>query len=123
MTNKTRKLSKKNKKHLTGVYNFLRVIQKLKAHEFNILIPYLSDVGIDQISQCVKNAICSEHISNKSRARLRKALWKHKNHIRYIAQKGNPASGKRKKLPIVGGSGITDIITTALPILVSLLAL
>lgn len=123
MTANKKKISKTEKKHLGKVYNFLRVIQKLKPHQFEILIPYLSDDGIEELSKCVKNAICSEHISDKNRSKLRQALWKHKRQIRYIAQKGNPTSMKRKKLPIIGSGNVTDIITTALPILVSLLAL
>lgn len=123
MAKNKKKVSKKHKKHLSKVYNFLRVIQHLKPHQFDILIPYLSDEGIDQLSECMKNAICSEHISEKSRNRLRKSLWKYKGHVRYIAQKGNSTKAKRQKFPIIGGSAVTDVITTALPILVSLLAL
>lgn len=116
------RMSKGKRKHLTATYNFLTVIQKLKAKEFVTLLPYLSDEATEQISQCIKNAICSEHIPERTRNRLRKTLWKYKKDIRYIAKKSNSTVGKRKRLPKIGGA-IADIISTVLPVLISLLAI
>lgn len=119
---KKQKMTKARKKELKATYEYLKVIKKLKAKEFESLVPYLSDEGTEQISRCISNVICREDIPERTRKRLKKALWNHKSDIRYLAKRSNPASGKRKRLPKIGGN-ITDIISTVLPILISLLAL
>lgn len=113
------KKRKMTRAEITRIHDFLKIVRKLKQNDFSTLVTYLSDEACEAMGKCVKNSICSQHINEKTRSKIRRALWNNKNDMRFIASKTN-ASSIRTRLPKIGGS-ISLIIGAVLPILVDLL--
>ena len=93
------------KKHYCHENFFLlSLLKKLKPAEREKVIYHLNDKAIDALSECVYNIISqTTKIEEKTKKRLRKALYQNKDKLRIIADKKISVKKRRKALSQGGG--------------------
>ena len=115
-----RKGSTMTKAKAIRFYNLLKVLQKLNAHDFNIISQYLDENAYQILTECIHNSICSQSVDVKMREKMKKILWSKKAKVRYLADKSKPFKKKRKLMPQIGGN-IGLIIASVLPMIYNFL--
>lgn len=103
-------------------HNFISVISKLKPDQFEALIDNLSEKAINDIGECVYNAIYTDlHLSSKKKSYLKRHIKKNccVKKIKTITTKTAPLSKRRMALK-QSGKGLPLILASVIPFIASL---
>lgn len=109
------------RKNLRQVYAFLRVIKKLPPDDRKIILRYLNDNGCDIIYETIHNSLWNTGVPQQKRLRLKKLLIGEKNTLRMLGKATKNTPKKQSKLIQAGGSTLSTILETVLPILAAIL--
>jgi len=105
-----------------SLHDFIAVISKLKPNQFEALIDNLTDKAIDNIGECVYNAIYTDlNLPNRKKLALKRHIKKNccVKRIKMISSKKIPLS-KRKKALKQSGRGLPLILASVIPFIASL---
>ena len=101
---------------------FIAVVSKMKPNQFEALIDNLTDKAIDNIGECVYNAIYTDlNLSKQKKVSLKRLIKKNccVKKIKLISSKNIPLS-KRKKALKQSGKGLPLILASVIPFIASL---
>jgi hypothetical protein len=101
--------------------NFLHGLCCLSDEHRSGLIDYLTDEGVDAISQCMLNCVFNKCIGGSKQAEICEKLGDKKHLFEYLARDTNSRAKKRKLLKQTG-SGLPLVLSTVIPLLTALLA-
>lgn len=107
------------KKQMRKTYNFLKILQKLPSEERIVILEYLNDKGCNILYETIYNGLYGTSIPKEKRIKLKHILFSKKRILRALI---SPSTlGKQKKLIQTGGSTLSTILETVLPILAAVL--
>ena len=111
---------KKTKSNLSKL-QLIKILNKLRPEERELIIYFLDEKGIDVLCEAVTNVFFNDLKANKKRKNILYERFKNKQKsISKISDRRLPYKS-RKKLLVQEGGSLGLILTTALPFLVNLL--
>ena len=123
MATKTKcKISRQKARKVLELLNFLT---KLNKNNQETALKFLNNEGLDYISETIFNILynpdCTSNLTKSKRSRLVNTLKPSSHILRKISSKNYPIVSKQKKI-IQSGSGISLLLSAAIPFLISLLS-
>lgn len=106
-----------NKKSLLP---FLHVLKSLKARDRIIILAHLDDETRDSIYKTISQVLRSNKVPIQNKLYLRDKLKSHKDNLRYLINQKKSSTQKKKKLTQIGGSPLSVLLNTALPLMLNL---
>lgn len=112
------------KKKVKKILSFFKLISNLNNSNRKIALQYVNDEGLEYICESVFNILynpdCTSNLSKNKKIKLIKTLKPKSANYQRIGTKKYPLSSKRVKI-IQSGSGLSLLLSTAIPFLASLL--
>lgn len=111
-----------NRKSVRVLIPLLQVLKSMKAENRIILLAHLDDVTRDGIYKTISEVLTSQKIPTKKRKFLKRKLLSYKKQLRRVAfDKANEVS-KRRSLMQIGGSPMSYVLNSAIPLLLEYFA-
>jgi len=115
---KTKKIKKLSESKANVLIPFVKTLASIKNPDHRcILMSHLDLDSCELIYETIFNVISNKSIPVKKRQQLQKVLQPHQNNLRYMANKNNKATLKKKRLTQIGGNPLGIILSTAIPLL------
>ena len=100
----------------------LSLIKKLRVEDRQKLIKHLDSDAIDTLCECVYNLINEDlGLSRAKISKLKQKLEPSKRNLRFVANKSNSVT-KRRKVLSQEGEGLGLILSAAIPLISSLIS-
>ena len=107
------------------VLELLKFLTKLNKNNRETALKFLNNEGLDYISETIFNILynpdCTSNLTKSKRSRLVNTLKPSSHILRKISNKNYPIVSKQKKI-VQSGSGISLLLSAAIPFLISLLS-
>lgn len=111
----------KNTKKIKKLLPFLQTMKEMRPAHRTIMLNHLDDESAENICEAAANVLRNDNLTQKQKTRLRRYLNPHKSTLRYITKKQVSIKNKKKKLSQIGGNPLSFILSTAIPLLLSVL--
>lgn len=111
------KANKKLKKYLP----LITILSKATKKELKCILSSLNDDALDQISVCVFNCIHNTNFPPAEFKKLQNKIKKDKTNLRFIEKNVFKRGKARRKAIIQSGGSIGDILSTILPLVLSII--
>ena len=112
------------RKKIDTILELLRYLTKVKKKDQPIAFRYLNDEGLDHISETIYNILynpeCISKLTKSKKKKLIQNLRPNSLILKKLSSKKYPIISKRKK-NLQSGSGISLLLSAAIPFLASLL--
>lgn len=102
---------------------YLPLLAALKALDPKhrvIVLSHLDDVTRDRIYEVIGDVLRSRKLPLEKRLRLKSELEPHKEDFRYLLDVRKSPLQKKKKLMQIGGTPMSQMLNTALPLLLTI---
>ena len=113
-----------SKKKVQKVLDLLRLLTSLNKTNQETALRFLTDEGVDFISETIFNVLynphCTSTLTKKEKSKLVKHLKPKSKILQKISNKKHSVLYKRKQIS-QSGSGISLLLSAAIPFLISLL--
>lgn len=105
----------------SSILSFLQALKGLRPAHRTVLLSHLDENSCETLYETISNVLCNTNITSSQRRRLKKQLTPHKDTLRFLSCKRKSPQAKKKRLTQMGGFPITTILSTAIPLLTSLI--
>lgn len=122
MSSARKSVRRVSKKRLREILPFLQTFKDLRPAQRSIMLAHLDDKSCEILYEAVSNVLRNPTVSAAQRKRLRKVLQPHKHCLRSLISRSGSSANKRRKLQKIGGFPFSAILSTAIPLLLNLIA-
>lgn len=100
---------------------FLQAMKGMKNESRGTMLGHLDPASCEALYEVMWNVLRSPEISEKQKTVLRRKLAPHQGLLMYLSNPKMSPLGKRRRLSQSGGGFLLPILSTAIPMLLSLL--
>ena len=112
----------KVQERIADIKSLVEIFCNLDDTQRAVLLKYLSDDGINAVSECVYNAMTNQTLDEKEAGKLRVKLARDKRRLRFISRPSADNVQKRRKMMIQSGGSLPFLISTLIPLLASVIS-
>lgn len=98
----------------------LQSLHKASPRHRSVLLSHLDNSSVDALCETAHNVLCNPALPTVSKRRLKKTLAPYKSELRYIANKKNSQSNKKKRIVRMGGFPWGALLGVGIPMLMNL---
>ena len=113
-----------SRKKINSILELLRYLTKVKKSDQTTALKFINDEGLDYISETIYNILynpeCISKLTNFKKKKLVQNLKPNSPILKKLCNKKYPIISKRRKV-LQSGSGISLLLSAAIPFLTSLL--
>ena len=113
------KLTKSKKKKLQRLLPLMHTLFQLKPQQRVLVLEHLDTEACQSVKDCISHVLRDK--SSKSRKKLSPVVKKNKKLLESLLKASFKKGSDKRKLASIGGSTLTDILSFAIPILLSFL--
>ena len=115
-----RQRKQSRQKKLQNLLPMLQSLKKASPKNRGVLLSHMDNSSRQGLYETIHNVLYNPRISPTTQAQLKKKLYPYKNDLRYLSNSSKSNKERKKRLSRMGGFPWDTILSTAIPLLLSL---